>query len=86
MSGSYPIQILKGNTVRWIKIPSLDAKDIMPPKILNDVSRIPKRQKQWRNDENDAPMCVSLNVFIVLTTVTLASQNSIFSPQVKEKN
>ena len=37
MSGSYPIQILKGNTVRWIKIPLLDAKDTAPPKVLNDA-------------------------------------------------
>ena len=48
--GFYPTQILKGNTVRWIKIPPLDARNITSPKILNDVSRIPKRQKQWRND------------------------------------
>ena len=76
--GFYPAQILKGNTVRWIKIPLLDVRDITPPKILNDVLRIPKHQRQWWNDWNDAPTCVSLNVFIVLTTVTLASQNSIF--------
>ena len=37
MRGIYPAQILKGNTVRWIKIPPLDARDIMPPKILNDI-------------------------------------------------
>ena len=48
--GFYPTQILKGNTVRWIKISPLDARSIMPPKILNDVSRVPKRQKQWWND------------------------------------
>ena len=37
MSGIYPTQILKGNTVRWIKIPLLDAKDTAPPKVLNDA-------------------------------------------------
>ena len=41
----YPAQILKGNTVRWIKIPPLDTKDIASPKVLNDASRIPKHQK-----------------------------------------
>ena len=50
MSGIYPTQILKGNMVRWIKIPPLDAKDTAPPKVLNDALRIPKHQKQWRND------------------------------------
>ena len=46
MRGIYPAQITKGNTVRWIKIPLLDARDIAPPKVLNDASWIPKRQKQ----------------------------------------
>ena len=46
MSGIYPAQILKENAVRWIKTPPLDAKDIAPPKIINDALRIPKRQKQ----------------------------------------
>ena len=32
--GFYPTQILKGNTVRWIKIPPLDARDITLPKYL----------------------------------------------------
>ena len=41
--GFYPTQILKENMVRWIKIPPLDARSITPPKILNDVSRVPKR-------------------------------------------
>ena len=50
MRGIYPAQILKENTVHWIKIPLLDAKDTAPPKVLNDASRISKRQKQWRND------------------------------------
>ena len=50
MKGIYPTQISKGNTVCWIKIPPLDARDTTPPKVLNDASRIPKRQKQWRND------------------------------------
>ena len=50
MSGIYPAQISKGNTVCWIKIPSLDAKDIALPKVLNDASRILKRQKQWWNE------------------------------------
>ena len=41
--GFYPAQILKGNTVCWIKIPPLDARSITPPKILNYISRVPKR-------------------------------------------
>ena len=48
--GFYSAQTLKGNTVRWIKIPLLDARNIMLSKILNNVLRIPKRQKQWWND------------------------------------
>ena len=47
MSGIYPAQTLKENVVRWIKTSPLDAKDIAPPKIINDASRIPKHQKQW---------------------------------------
>ena len=35
----------------------------MPPKVLNDVSRVPKRQKQLWDDENDPSTRVSLNVF-----------------------
>ena len=50
MSGIYPAQILKENVVRWIKTPPLDAKDIAPPKVINNASRIPKCQKQWWND------------------------------------
>ena len=50
MSGIYPAQILKENVVRWIKTSPLDAKDTAPPKVINDASRILKRQKQWRND------------------------------------
>ena len=46
MSGIYPAQTLKENVVRWIKTSPLDAKDIAPPKVINDASRIPKRQKQ----------------------------------------
>ena len=45
MSGIYPAQILKENVVCWIKTPPLDAKDIALPKVLNDASRILKRQK-----------------------------------------
>ena len=45
MSGIYPAQILKENVVRWIKTSPLDAKDTAPPKVINDASRIPKRQK-----------------------------------------
>ena len=44
--GFYPAQILKRNPDRWIKAPPLDAKSITPPKLLNEVSRVPKRQKQ----------------------------------------
>ena len=43
MSWIYPAQILKENVVRWIKISPLDAKDTAPPKVINDVLRIPKR-------------------------------------------
>ena len=50
MSGIYPAQILKENVVRWIKTPPLDAKDTASPKVVNDASRILKRQKQWWND------------------------------------
>ena len=50
MSGNYPVQILKKNVVRWIKTPPLDVKDTAPPKVINDASRISKRQKQWWND------------------------------------
>ena len=49
MSGIYPAQTLKENVARWIKISSLDAKDIAPPKVIDNVSRTPKRQKQWWN-------------------------------------
>ena len=41
MSGNYPAQILKENAVHWIKIPPLDAKDTVSPKVINDASRIP---------------------------------------------
>ena len=34
MRGIYLAQILKGNTVHWIKIPPLDARDITLPKYL----------------------------------------------------
>ena len=44
MSGIYPTQTLKENVVRWIKILPLDAKDTAPPEVINDASRIPKRQ------------------------------------------
>ena len=37
MSGIYPAQILKENMARWIKTPSLDAKDTAPPKVINDT-------------------------------------------------
>ena len=47
MSGSYPVQILKKNVICWIKTHPLDVKDTSPPKVINDASRIPKRQKQW---------------------------------------
>ena len=42
MGGFYPAQILKRNTARWIKTPSLDARSITPPKVLNNISRVPK--------------------------------------------
>ena len=49
MSEIYLAQTLKENIVCWIKISPLDAKDTTPPEIINDASRIPKRQKQWWN-------------------------------------
>ena len=42
MSGIYLAQTLKENVVRWIKISPLDAKDIAPPEVINDVLQIPK--------------------------------------------
>ena len=45
-SGIYPVQTLKRNVVRWIKISPLDAKDTAPLEVINDVLRIPKCQKQ----------------------------------------
>ena len=42
MRGIYPTQILKGNTVHWIKIPPLEARDTASPKVLNNASRILK--------------------------------------------
>ena len=78
MSRSSLAQILKENVVHWIKIHSLDVKDTVPPKVINDASQILKRQKQWWNDWSHVPTCVNLDIFTVLTTVTLASQNSIF--------
>ena len=86
MSGNYPAQILKENVVRWIKTPLLDVKDTAPPKVINNASRIPKRQKQWWSDWSHVPTWVNLDIFTVLTTVTLVSQNSIFSPRIKGKN
>ena len=44
MSGIYPVQTLKENVVRWIKISPLDTKDTALPKVINDASRILKRQ------------------------------------------
>ena len=49
MSGICPAQTLKENVVRWIKTSLLDAKDMALPELINDASRIPKRQKQWWN-------------------------------------
>ena len=73
--------------VRWIKTPPLDAKSIMPPKILMTI-------REFRSVRNNGemtkmtppPTCVILNVFAVLTTIKLVSQNYIFSPRAKEKN
>ena len=86
MSGSYAVQILKENVVCWIKTHPLDVKDTSPPKVINDASRIPKRQKQWWNNWSHISTCVNLDIFTILTTVTLASQNSFFSPRIKGKN
>ena len=47
MSGIYPTQTLKENVVRLIKTSPLDAKDTALPKVIDDASRTPKRQKQW---------------------------------------
>ena len=86
MSGSYSAQILKENVVCWIKTHLLDVKDIASPKVINDTLRILKRQKQWWNDWSHIPTRVNLDIFTILTTVTLASQNSFFSPRIKGKN
>ena len=86
MSENYPAQILKENVVHWIETPPLDVKDIVPPKVINDASRILKRQKQRWSDWSHVPTCVNLDIFTVLTTFTLASQNSIFPPRIKGKN
>ena len=45
-SGIYLAQTLKENVVCWIKISPLNAKDTASPEIINDASRILKRQKQ----------------------------------------
>ena len=45
-SGIYLAQTLKRNIIRWIKISPLDAKDTVLSEVINDASRIPKRQKQ----------------------------------------
>ena len=47
ISEIYPVQTLKENIVRWIKTSPLDAKDKVSSKVINDVSCIPKHQKQW---------------------------------------
>ena len=86
MGGNYPAQILKENVVRWIKTPPLDVKDTALPKVINNASRIPKRQKQWWSDWSHVLACVNLDIFTVLTTIALASQNSVFSPRIKGKN
>ena len=57
----------------------------MPPKALNDVLRVPKRQKQVWDDENDPSTRVSLNAFVVLNVIIFTSQNYIFSPRTREK-
>ena len=44
MSGIYPAQTLKENVVCWIKISLLDAKNTASFEVINDASRIPKRQ------------------------------------------
>ena len=44
MSGTYTAQTLKENVVHWIKVSPLDAKDTVPPGVINDALRIPKRQ------------------------------------------
>ena len=44
ISEIYPTQTLKENVVRWIKISPLDAKDTTLPEVINDASRILKRQ------------------------------------------
>ena len=82
----YPAQILKRNPDRWIRAPPLDARSITPSKVLNDVSRVPKRKKQLWDDENDISTCVGLNVFMVLNVIIFISQNYTFSPRARGKN
>ena len=43
MSGIYPVQTFMENIDRCIKTTPLDAKDTVSPKVINDVSQIPKR-------------------------------------------
>ena len=48
--GILSCQILKRNPDRWIRTPPLDARNITPHKILNDVLWVSKHQKQQWND------------------------------------
>ena len=58
----------------------------MPPKVLNDVSRVPKRQKQLWDDENDPSTRVSLNVFCGFKYNYIYKSNLyFFSSDKKEK-
>ena len=58
----------------------------MPPKVLNDVSRVPKRQKQLWDDENDLSTRVSLNVFCgFIYNYIYKSKLYFFSSDKKEK-
>ena len=41
-----PPKYWRKNLDRWIRAPPLDVWSVMPPKVFNDASRVPKRQKQ----------------------------------------
>ena len=67
--GHYPAQILEKKSGRWIRTPPLDVWSVTQPKIFNDASQVPKRQKQLWGDGNDPSMCMGLNIFMVLNVI-----------------
>ena len=41
-----PPKYWRKNLDRWIRAPPLDVWSVTPPKVFNNASRVPKRQKQ----------------------------------------